>query len=242
MKRFTETEKWRDPWFRKLSPSAKLLWLYLCDICSRAGIAELDMECASFEIGLPITNETLGELKSRLSAKDSKLLIRKFIEFQCGKEPTPSCPAHKPVIAEIERYGLVRTANGYEYPNGSLAIGTHNPNAKVALRYHEDSELVLDTLNKLSGKKFRATDTNLGFISSRLSEEGVTTEGVMKMIERQCRRWAGTEQSEYLRPETLFNKTKFDGYYAAKDLPITDKQKPLPEANQIQEKITVRSI
>lgn len=40
------------------------------------------------------------------------------------------------------------------------------------------------------------------------------------MIDRQCQRWMGTSQEEYLRPETLFGKQKFDSYYAAKDLPI----------------------
>ena len=54
-------------------------------------------------------------------------------------------------------------------------------------------------------------------------------EGVKKMIVRQCKRWKGTEMAEYLRPETLFNKTKFDGYYAARDLPveISSEQKQL---------------
>lgn len=36
--------------------------------------------------------------------------------------------------------------------------------------------------------------------------------------------------SEYLRPQTLFNKTKFDGYYAAKDQPIYDNDKRSSDA------------
>ncbi len=30
---------------------------------------------------------------------------------------------------------------------------------------------------------------------------------------------------EYLRPETLFGKEKFNGYYAAKDLPVNHEEK-----------------
>lgn len=95
---------------------------------------------------------------------------------------------------------------------------------------------LLGLLNEKSGRDFRETETNMGFIAQRLSEDGVTVEGVEKMILRQCARWRGTNQSEYLRPETLFNKTKFDGYYAAKDLPANEashERKPTPVSNTV---------
>ena len=89
--------------------------------------------------------------------------------------------------------------------------------------YHHDSRTVLHLLNELSGKRFRETDANLAFISQRLREPGVDLAGVRLMLERQVKRWSGTPQAEYLRPETLFNKTKFDGYYAARgELIVTD--------------------
>lgn len=96
--------------------------------------------------------------------------------------------------------------------------------ASEADHYHRDSRTVLHLLNETSGRSFRETDPNLTFISSRLREPGVDLSGVRKMIERQCKRWKGTEQAEYLRPETLFNKTKFDGYYAARNEPIHEHE------------------
>ena len=95
--------------------------------------------------------------------------------------------------------------------------------------YCPASRTALFFLNEQSGKGFRENETNLKLISQRLSEDGVDIEGVKKMIVRQCKRWKGTEMAEYLRPETLFNKTKFDGYYAARDLPveISSEQKQL---------------
>lgn len=98
----------------------------------------------------------------------------------------------------------------------SIDASTYPPDARVALFY----------LNEKTGRSFRETAANLSFISSRLRESGVSIEGVRKMIDRQCALWLKTPQAEYLRPETLFNATKFDGYYAAKDLPIHENSSP----------------
>jgi uncharacterized phage protein (TIGR02220 family) len=91
--------------------------------------------------------------------------------------------------------------------------------------YHPDSRTALHILNESSRRHFRETDANLSIISHRLKEPGVDIAGVRRMIERQCARWLNTEQAEYLRPETLFGKTKFDGYYASRDLPAKQQEK-----------------
>lgn len=95
-------------------------------------------------------------------------------------------------------------------------------------KYHKDSRTVLHLLNEAAGRHYRETDANLKFISARLSEPGVDLDGMRQMIARQCKKWNGTNMADYLRPETLFNKTKFDGYYAARQQPITDDAKPKP--------------
>lgn len=93
-------------------------------------------------------------------------------------------------------------------------------------KYHKDSRAALHWLNAKSGSNFRETHTNLSFISERLCEPGVDLAGITTMIDRQCLRWKGTPQAEYLRPETLFNKTKFDSYYAARNQPIPKEIQP----------------
>lgn len=120
-------------------------------------------------------------------------------------------------------------------------------NGEPGSAYHKDSRTVLHLLNESSGRHFRETDTNLGFISARLNESGVELAGVRQMIARQCSRWKGTDQAEYLRPETLFNETKFDGYYAAKDLPVEVQNSAPPSKkftppNPHNEVINVRSL
>lgn len=94
--------------------------------------------------------------------------------------------------------------------------------------YHPDSRTVLHLLNEASGFKFREMDCSLSFISQRLSEPEVSLEGVKLMIHRQVKLWKGTDMNKFLRPETLFNKTKFDSYYAMRAEPTT----PTRSSNQ----------
>jgi hypothetical protein len=51
-RRFTETAKWDDPWYRRLAPAAKLVYSYLCDKCDCAGFWEVDWEAVAFQTGL----------------------------------------------------------------------------------------------------------------------------------------------------------------------------------------------
>jgi len=93
----------------------------------------------------------------------------------------------------------------------------------IAAKYHKDARVILHALNEAAGRHYRETDANLTIVSQRLKEDGVTTEGVLMMIQRQCQKWKTTDMEEYLRPETLFAKRKFDGYYAARAILPTNK-------------------
>jgi len=106
VKRFTETTKWQDPWFRQLSPTAKLLWLYLTDNCDHAGFIELDVASATFHIGSSIKEKHLTELASRLQQRpNGKFFIPTFIRFQYGKL-SAECKPHLRVFAVLERHGV----------------------------------------------------------------------------------------------------------------------------------------
>ena len=88
MKRFTETVKWDDPWFRNLKPKQKLLWYYICDKCDNAGVWKVDLQLASMFIGDTVTKEDAmafnDAVKDRVMffESDTVLLIRQFVSFQ----------------------------------------------------------------------------------------------------------------------------------------------------------------
>lgn len=107
MKRFTETQKWDDPWFRALSPDAKLIWFWLLDKCDGAGVIDPDFALCEFQTGVKRAFDKMPELESRLATlENGKLLVVKFIEFQQGKL-SHDCKAHKPIFDSLKRNGMM---------------------------------------------------------------------------------------------------------------------------------------
>jgi len=83
----------------------------------------------------------------------------------------------------------------------------------------ESAKEVLNYLNLKSGRYFRTNDTNIKFIEQRLKDLEIDEFPDMKpvdwckaVIDKKCFKWKGTEWEQYLRPSTIFNKTKFEDY------------------------------
>ncbi len=119
MKRFTETNKWDDPWFRKLSPEIKLLWQWLLDRCDNAGIIDPDIELASFQIGYQYPMDTLSKLGDRVVRLEcGKWFIPKFVPFQIGKL-SADCRAHGPAFQSLLKHSIdPETFQFKGYPKG----------------------------------------------------------------------------------------------------------------------------
>lgn len=112
-KRFTDTDKWTKQWFGDLSIREKVLWLYCCDVCDAAGIADFSTKFFSVSVGFPVKKETLDKaFGDRIVwLESSKFFIPSFIEFQYG-QLTEACKPHKPIIKELEKLGLLVMENG----------------------------------------------------------------------------------------------------------------------------------
>jgi hypothetical protein len=112
-KRFTDTDKWTKQWFGDLSIREKVLWLYCCDACDAAGIADFSTKFFSVSVGFPVKKETLDKaFGDRIVwLESSKFFIPSFIEFQYG-QLTEACKPHKPIIKELEKLGLLVMENG----------------------------------------------------------------------------------------------------------------------------------
>ncbi len=136
-KRFTSTDKWRDPWYRKLPYPYRDFWQYILDNCDNAGIWVKDIETAAHFVGGEINEakaiEYFNAEKERIKTLNggSKWEVIDYIEFQFGNL-TPNNPLHNSIIQLIERYkarGMAGVFKGYASPS-SKGKGISKGNSK----------------------------------------------------------------------------------------------------------------
>lgn len=119
--------------------------------------------------------------------------------------PAPGEPETDPVQAVlIPDTGLLIPDTGNSHASAKHGLETYTS-------YQMQAKEILNFLNNHAGRAYAAGDANLDFIVMRL-REGATADECRMVVARKCREWKGTEMDKYLRPATLFNKTKFAQY------------------------------
>lgn len=108
LKRFTETEKWKNSNYRNLPAKFKILLSFMTDDCDNAGVLYFDPEtflyATKFEFTLDEIKLHLGEY---LYFFKDKILLKGFIRFQCGSEElSPKCFPHKKIIDLLHKHQL----------------------------------------------------------------------------------------------------------------------------------------
>lgn len=87
------------------------------------------------------------------------------------------------------------------------------PDGKVSRSFKEEAKEVLSFLNEKTGRSFEAVEANIELIVARLKEPGVTVERCRSIIAKKYRDWHQDDKmAVYLRPATLFNRSKFWQY------------------------------
>lgn len=81
---------------------------------------------------------------------------------------------------------------------------------------------VISYLNEKAGTNFRMVDSNSKLIMARI-KEGASLDDLKSVIDLKVKDWIGKEESKYLRPETLFNATKFNSYLGLVGVQIPKK-------------------
>lgn len=73
------------------------------------------------------------------------------------------------------------------------------------------AENVIEYLNIICGTTFKKNGSNIDIIVTRISE-GFTISDFKLVIDKKTEDWKGSDYQKYLRPITLFAKTKFENY------------------------------
>lgn len=111
MKRFRDTNLGRDSWFRKLTPTNKCIWNFLCDECDSAGVWSIDQDSLEFHIGETIDLQkfieaaNVGKIRIEMFGED-KIFINGFVQFQYG-DLSEKCVPHQKIISLLKKYNLL---------------------------------------------------------------------------------------------------------------------------------------
>lgn len=96
-KRLTDSEKWKDEWFLSLDNDCRIVWIYILDNCSHAGLLKKNLKMLNFCCNTSFNEENLSEIfADRLIDLGDTYFIPKFLKFQYVK-----LTSEKPVIVSV---------------------------------------------------------------------------------------------------------------------------------------------
>lgn len=118
--RFTDTNKWDDPWFAELKPLNKLFFMYLCDQCDAAGFLEINFRKISFDLSTDkqtIENSLKGLNGKIAFSKDGRFIfVVNFLKHQKNLPLNEKNRAHIGIIKCI--YDKIQLFNNQDILRG----------------------------------------------------------------------------------------------------------------------------
>jgi hypothetical protein len=101
---FTETRKWVDSWFHRLSVEGKLLFFYFLENADHAGFIEVDIERIYFETSIPIEHidACLKEIAKCYERRGNWIWLPNYLKYQRNDKLNPNNNSHKGIIRLIE--------------------------------------------------------------------------------------------------------------------------------------------
>lgn len=98
-KRLTDSEKWKDEWFLSLDNDSRMIWIYILDNCTHAGLLKKNLKMMNFCCNTSLTDEKIREIfEGRLVDLGDTYFIPKFLKFQYG-----NLSSEKPVIVSVRK-------------------------------------------------------------------------------------------------------------------------------------------
>ena len=164
--------------------------------------------------------------------------MNNYLRTDRYKETTHKLEKSQLILGENEEYLLANNSIGIpmvDTDKNSIDKNSIDKNSIDILSGKPDKlsteiKAIVDYLNEVSGKNFRAgTPKTKALIKARLNE-GFSVNDFKAVIDKKYKQWRGGDMEKYIRPETLFG-TKFEGYLNESDvvkMPRTKKHEETP--------------
>lgn len=106
--KLTNPKKWSDSWFSQLSPAAKLLFVYITDLCDNAGFIEVSRRRMAGDTALTAeqVDAALQEIGRAVVWSDDGevIFIKNYLRHQCNLPLNPANKFHKNIFKIYESY------------------------------------------------------------------------------------------------------------------------------------------
>lgn len=124
-KRFTDTDKWSDPWFASLPKEGKLIWQFLCDRCDEAGFWTVNLRDLTHftEANRKDWDAFLAAAEAnRVRVIGEKAWLVKFIGFQFPRGLHPKDPSRVAILRSLKQANAEDLLRGLVAPTKSLIM------------------------------------------------------------------------------------------------------------------------
>ena len=215
-KRFLDTNLFRKRWIRELDTDMQLFWIYLLTDCDHAGIWDVDVERASFQLKLNLNQDKILKTFDRKinNFKVDKWFIPKFVQYQYG-ELNPNNKAHLSVIKILTKYGLhegVRTPLEPPYKGDRTPLEPPKDKDKDKVKTKETKRnQLLDIKDNLKEYKEIFINKDVGLEFDKWNDYMLSNGKTYKNYSAAFRNWLRNESFDVKDIKTIeknFKKTK----------------------------------
>ena len=113
---------------------------------------------------------------------------------------------------EAGKKSAAKRANDKQRKSTTVKTRSTNPTDSVNVSVSDSVSEVISYLNMVINSKYKtSTKSHIENISARLND-GHSVNDLKLVIDSKSREWLNTDMAQYLRPSTLFQASKFQGY------------------------------
>jgi uncharacterized phage protein (TIGR02220 family) len=205
----------------QLTTSCIVLWFALMNIANKAGWPDKFAVAVSvLEVKTGLKRDAIYDARNKLqqvgrirweSRKGNQCAVYQFMQFVSDtaiQNPTQNNINGNASDKPTQEPTQTPTQTPTQEPTQTPTINKlNNTKQKEYIPIKE----IIDYLNLMASTRYRYnTEETVKCITKRC-KDGYKLDDFKKVIDNKCSQWLGTDQEQYLRPETLFGK-KFEGY------------------------------